>query len=223
MRISGAEQVSRTKISLKERRRLALAIEAMSDGRMPGDKASCSAIDLTKEKVCMPVCISNCFVCMYDDTRPNTHSQFEKESLDDTLESIKNRNSNKVPRCAPIGRPKSQTTNHHSQRRAIPKVIIDVYNNLKQQWKSGRKVKKMYSTPYCVIHVIDPGATDKIPIPCPKCGFDVITKPRGGWIKTPRIAHGITFTEYFVGRRYECERCKQKNQQIQVTLTRNML
>ena len=142
-----------------------------------------------------------------------------KQSLNDTLDSIKKRDPRKVPRGAPVGRPRTQPTtqpNVTSDVKEAPKVVLDAYEKLKNKWRMGAKIERTYCTPLYTIHVTDVGATDNVHIPCPKCGFDVVTKPTGGWIKTPRVAHGITCTEYFVGRSYECLRCKDKKRRDQV-------
>ena len=149
--------------------------------------------------------------------------QFVKESLSDTLESIKARDPNKVPRGAPVGRPRTRTqqsaqSNAPSDVKEAPKVVQDAYDKLKMKWRRGVKIERTYCTPWYTIHVIDAGATDNIQVPCPKCGFDVVTKPTGGWIKTPRVAHGIASTEYFVGRSYACLRCKDIKRRDQVRL-----
>ena len=122
-----------------------------------------------------------------------------------------------MPRAAPIGRPTTtQPSDSDIPEKEAPKSVQDAYQKLKSKWKRGvKKIERIYCTRWYKIHVIDIGATDNQVMPCPRCGFDSITKPQG-WITKPRVAHGITSTEYFVGRRYACVRCKDKKKRNQV-------
>jgi hypothetical protein len=119
---------------------------------------------------------------------------------------------------------RTQSSNKHGLRQA-PKCVLEEFQNLKRKGgplhKSNLPCRQStFHVTHNVydkyhpnkvatfsIHIVDPQALGASHTPCPVHGFcgDRVTPE--GWMKKPRVAHGIAGTEYFVGRQYKCARC----------------
>ena len=132
---------------------------------------------------------------------------------------------------APVGRPIKRTSDtpdtsdavnrpKRSRRgeRIAPESVVKYFKNLKSKGNALHKTRlpcprstfhvcpnlakpyKRNATSTFKLHILDPQALGAPDTPCPVHGFcGEVTS--NGWIKTPRVAHGVSASEYFVGRR----------------------
>ena len=119
------------------------------------------------------------------------------------------------------GRPRGTKSHKAKEPMVVPAIVIRKYKQLlttfdktqplgKSTFVMQHGLGKAYrpdDVATCTIHIVDPGAVYGIDTPCPVCGFKAKTIAQS-WISKPRVAMGISSTEYFAGKRYQCQTCR---------------